>query len=133
MKFSKNIKLIILSVFFSFTFINTAQAAIKDSKNKTYLNLELGASFSMDAQMDVPNGQSNATHDGGFWDSAQQGYDSDLGMSENYGIGFGYKFDPLVSLELNYNYRPSFSYSKYQTPESSSTLGPRTRYFNLEN
>lgn len=109
-----------------------AASSYSDPERKTYLGFELGTSFSMDSNLDVPDGSANAAPGGGMWDAAPQGYGGDVGNSQNVGIGFGYNATPLVSVELNYNSRPSFSYAQYQTP-SPSSIGPRTRYFDLEN
>ncbi len=138
MKLSKRLSWLLVLLFeticgSAFLVSGSVASSIDDPARKTYLNFELGASFSMDANMKVPDGTANAAFGGGYWDSAPaEGYDSDLGSSEEYGIGFGYNINPTVSLELNYNNRPSFSYSKFQNPLPSD-IGPRIRYFDVSN
>ncbi len=102
-------------------------AELDTATNPAYLNLQLGYSFSLPAQMDV---SSSPAIGGGFWDPSPQGYDSRVGSTAIYGLGFGYYVNPLISLELNYTDRPNYSYSKFQSQTSSTSA--KTRDFDLE-
>lgn len=71
-----------------------------------------------------------------FWDPANEGYNARLRESELYTAGLGYRFTPLLGGSLEVNHRPSYRYSKFQTPGLGATPGPlgtKTRKFRLSN
>lgn len=103
--------------------------ACVDDKLPVFLILGTGAAFSNNANISANNS---------VWDTAEQGYNARLGNSEFYTAGIGVSFTPLVAASLEATRRPSFSYSKYQTPPDSASstpgfLGDKTRYFDLAN
>lgn len=86
-----------------------------------------GYAFSMDAGIKNP--------DPNFWDFSNEGYDSDLGGSPFFFIGFGKTFCGSWSLDLTYSYYNTFHYQKYQTGSSGTegfTGAARTRFFDLD-
>lgn len=118
-----------------FCCLNSASAiqdkSIGSTVDKSYLGFELGYSLSMNGNLDVSeekNGQS-----GFLWDHAPEGWNHRLDNTFIYGAFFGYNFSRLISLELAYNYRPSFKYAKFQTAPPGSSIGDRVRHFDLEN
>jgi len=99
--------------------------------SQPYIGFEVGYSSSLPVGMSVdeaPNSMSKFV-----WDPPLQGWNSDLGNSAIYGIDLGYNFTRLFALELAYNYRPSYQYSKYQTVPTSKAIGSRIRYFDFNN
>lgn len=70
-----------------------------------------------------------------FWDVSPQGYDGNVGKTAIYSAAFGYNYSPLISGDIEYIYRPSYSYSKFQTSTASGTVGfngDKTRHFDLQ-
>jgi hypothetical protein len=66
------------------------------------------------------------------WAFALNGYRDDLGISPMYGLGFGYQFIKAFRSDITIEYRPTYSYRRFQiTP--LSPLGNRTRKFRLSN
>lgn len=98
---------------------------------RPYLGVEFGYSYSLQANMSVdeaPNTMSKFV-----WDHPLQGWNSNLGSTAIYGVNFGYNFARPLSLELAYNYRPTYKYEKYQTVPTSHAIGDRIRYFDMRN
>lgn len=89
-----------------------------------YIALSAGGSYSLETSI-------NASPI--FWDPSPEGYNSDLGHSEVLGASIGYVFNPLFRFELGADHRDSFQYKKYQSTPTSTTWGPRNRYFDLSN
>jgi len=93
---------------------------------KNYLKFSSGGSFSYTSQIYA---------DPIYWDASPQGYDGKLGKSALYGIAGGRHFSPLWSGDIEFIYRPSFNYAKYQTSTAYNTIffnGDKNRYFNFE-
>lgn len=68
------------------------------------------------------------------WDPSPQGYNNNLDNSALYSAAFGYNFSKLISADIEYVYRPSFKYSKYQTSTAVDTanfVGNKIREFDL--
>lgn len=108
-----------------------ANSQLTDTSNhKLYFGIEGGYSSSLSSNLDVNETQSTPTH--GVWDHPLEGWNTKMGSQLEYGLAVGYNVCDLVSLELLYNNRPSFNYVKGQTVPNSS-LGDRTRYFDLAN
>ncbi len=101
-----------------------AMAAQHEPRN-FYIGVQGGASFSMDADMDVPVGSDTDTQ----WDPSPEGYNNNLGASELLGATLGYRITPLVSAEIEVTHRNSFQYEKNQ----SLAATPKTRHFDLQN
>ncbi len=100
----------------------------KLKEKKTYLKLELGASFSTTARVSAPLT---------FWDGATQGYDSDFGTRPLFAAALGYDIVPALTAELSLSYRPHYTYTKFQTPpdtndSSPGFIGTKTRRFNID-
>ncbi len=91
-----------------------------------YVNVGSGGSYSL---------TSDIYADPVFWDAAPQGYNAALGSTALYSVALGYQVSPLLSADVEYIYRPKYSYSRYQTPpkrDASFFVGNVTRNFNLE-
>jgi len=91
-----------------------------------YIQLGSGGSYSMKANI-----YANPVD----WDAAPQGYNAPIGSSALYSAAFGYRLSPLFSSDIEYVYRPSFSYARYQTPPKKNAIlfvGDVTRHFSLE-
>ncbi len=93
--------------------------------------LNAGTGYSWSNKADV---EANQT----FWDPASQGYNADLSGSEFYSAGFGFLIDKFLSLGVNVTRRPSYKYSKFQTPPPGSAqptgfIGTKTRKFDFAN
>lgn len=86
-----------------------------------------GYSFSQNADISVQS----------VWDPAIQGYNATLGNSMLYTAGMGYRFTPLFDVDVEITRRPSYSYSKFQTPVAGATspgpIGINTRKFDFDN
>lgn len=70
-----------------------------------------------------------------YWDASPQGYNETVGNAAIYSAAFGYNYSQLISADIEYIYRPSYSYSKFQTSTSNTTSyynGAKTRYFDLQ-
>jgi len=104
--------------------------SLASNVHKIYLGIEGGYSLSTLANLSVNEGPNSAS--GFVWDPPGNGWDSRLGNTFEYGIVLGYNCTEALSLELAYNNRPSFYYEKAQILTSSS-IGNRTRYFDLQN
>jgi opacity protein-like surface antigen len=89
-----------------------------------YIALSAGGSYSLETSI-------NASPI--FWDPSPEGYNSDLGNSEVLGASIGYVINPLFRFELGADHRDSFKYKKYQSTPTSTSWGPRNRYFDLSN
>jgi len=91
-----------------------------------YIKLGSGGSYSMNA---------NIVADPAFWDASPQGYNGKVGHTAFYSAAFGYNYTPLISGDIQYIYRPSYSYSKFQTSTALGTVdfnGDKTRHFDLQ-
>ncbi len=89
-----------------------------------YIALSAGSSYSTKASISA-----SPT----FWDPTPEGYNGNVGQSEVLGAGIGYVINPLLRFEVGADHRNSFEYSKYQSTPTSTTWGPRYRYFDLSN
>jgi len=87
-----------------------------------YIGVEFGGSWTMNANIHAPRP---------FWDTAINGYNSDLGASAIYGLVFGYHFVDFFRADIHYQYRPSYSYEKKQ--ENTGEVSDKIRNFDLEN
>lgn len=97
----------------------------KSHDQTAYITIGSGGSYSMKANI-----YANPT----YWDAAPQGYDASMGATALYSAAFGYRFSKLVSADVEYIYRPSYSYSRYQSPSAPNAIffvGDVTRHFNL--
>ena len=95
-------------------------------RGSAYIKIGSGGSFSNTSHLEI---------DPLYWDESPQGYNSTLGDSALFSLAFGYNFSPLVSVDVDYTYRPSFTYSKFQTSSAAGTInfnGTKTRYFDLQ-
>tara|TARA_R110002126_G_scaffold175960_1_gene324559 strand:+ start:11964 stop:12758 length:795 start_codon:yes stop_codon:yes gene_type:complete len=91
-----------------------------------YVKLGSGGSYSMKAGIS-PDHQT--------WDTSPQGYNADVGNTALYSAAFGYHISSLLSGDIQYIYRPSYNYEKYQTSSAAGTAnfsGNKTRYFDLQ-
>lgn len=91
-----------------------------------YIKLGSGGSYSMNA---------NVYADPVYWDASPQGYNGNVGNTAIYSAAFGYNYSQLISGDIEYIYRPSYSYSKFQTSTATRTInfnGDKTRHFNLQ-
>lgn len=91
-----------------------------------YIKIGAGGSSSMNI---------NVSADPLYWDAAPQGYNNDFRSSALYSAAAGYHFSPLISLDVEFIYRPTFSYQQFQTSMAAGTfgfLGTKTRYFQFE-
>jgi opacity protein-like surface antigen len=91
-----------------------------------YIKLGSGGSYSMNADIFA---------DPAFWDASPQGYNGNIGHTAIYSAALGYNYSPLISGDIEYIYRPSYSYSKYQTSTATGTVdfnGDKTRRFDLQ-
>ncbi len=98
-------------------------------KPTSYVKLGSGGSYSMNTHINANNASSV------FWDATPEGYNSSLGKTALYSAAFGYNYSPLISADMEFIYRPSYSYSKFQTSTDQGTVNPlgnKTRRFNLE-
>ena len=89
-----------------------------------YIALTAGGSYSTDASISASPV---------FWDPTPEGYNNNVGQSEVLGAGIGYVINPLLRFELGADHRNSFQYQKYQSTPTSTTWGPRNRYFDVSN
>ena len=115
---------ILLSYMISSSLFAGSMGKTADLKN--YLKFSTGGSFSY---------TSNIYADPIYWDASPQGYDSNLGNSALYGIAGGRHFSPLLNGDIEFIYRPSFNYAKYQTSTAVNTIlfnGNKNRYFNFQ-
>lgn len=90
-----------------------------------YVKLGSGGSYSMNTGL-KPNLL--------IWDASPQGYNADVGHTALYSAAFGYQISPLISGDVQYIYRPSYDYQRFQTSSSTDTVsfeGNKTRYFDL--
>jgi len=90
-----------------------------------YVKLGAGGSYSMNANIEASPV---------YWDASPQGYNGKIGDTALYSAAFGYNYLPWLSGDIEFIYRPSYSYSKFQTSTASGTSnfnGDKTRYFNL--
>ena len=98
-----------------------------ENKQSAYLKLGVGGSSSMQADMNVVTP---------IWDPSPEGYNHNVGSTALYSAAAGYHFSPLISLDFEYIYRPSFTYAKYQTSLATGVAGfagtEKIRYFNLQ-
>lgn len=97
-----------------------------ESSPQNYLKFSSGGSFSY---------TSHIYADPIYWDASPQGYNGKLGHSALYGVAGGRHFNPLWSGDIEFIYRPSFHYKKYQTSTAYNTIffnGEKNRYFNFE-
>lgn len=95
-------------------------------KQSAYIKLGSGGSYSMNTEVFANTA---------FWDASPQGYGGNVGNTIVYSAAFGYNYSPLISGDIEYIYRPSYSYSKFQTSTASTTPnfnGNKTRYFDLQ-
>jgi opacity protein-like surface antigen len=95
-------------------------------KQSAYIKLGSGGSYSMN---------SNISPNSAYWDVSPQGYDGNIGSTAIYSAAFGYNYSKLISADIEYIYRPSYTYSKYQTSTNASSVnfsGNKTRYFDLQ-
>ncbi len=69
----------------------------------------------------------------GFWDPADQGYDSTLGNASFFTLGFGYRFWKMLDVDFNYNFYNTFHYEKRQTSPFGQSGEIRMRFFDLDN
>jgi len=95
-------------------------------KPTSYVKLGSGGSYSMNTDINASSV---------FWDSTPEGYNNNLGKTALYSAAFGYNYSPLISADMEFIYRPAYSYTKFQTSTDQSTtnpLGNKTRRFNLE-
>ena len=92
-----------------------------------FILLGAGGSYSDDADISVNLKQ---------WDPAKQGYSDDVGGTVLYTVGLGYQIMPLFALDVEVTERPSFGYTRYQTPTANSSTpgfaGIKTRKFDLD-
>jgi opacity protein-like surface antigen len=103
-----------------------AMGPVDSFKPSAYVKLGSGGSYSMDARIFA---------DPAFWDASPQGYNGTVNNTALYSAAFGYNYSPLISTDIEYIYRPSYSYSKFQTSTASTTpgfIGDTTRHFNLQ-
>lgn len=99
---------------------------VKATVNPWYVLLGTGYAWSRDAGIDNPSFPQ--------WDSAVQGYDSDLGNSAFTSFGVGKQFWNYFNFDATYTYYANdFDYQKYQTNTDSTQIVNRTRYFELTN
>ena len=82
-------------------------------KQSMYIKLGSGGSYSMN---------SNISPSAVYWDNSQQGYNGNIGSTALYSAAVGYNFSPLFSGDIEYIYRPSYTYSKYQTSTYTNVL-----------
>ena len=90
-----------------------------------YIKLGTGGSYSTNADISA---------DPVYWDVSPQGYGGNVGETAIYSAAFGYNYSPLISGDVEYTYRPSYSYSKFQMSTATGTLnfnGDKTRHFDL--
>ncbi len=114
-------------VLFTCASLNAVAGAMgeKDHVQTAYITIGSGGSYSMKSHI-----YANPT----YWDAAPQGYDASMGATALYSAAFGYRFSKLVSADVEYIYRPSYSYSRYQSPPERDAIffvGDVTRHFNL--
>ncbi len=105
-----------------------APVQTQKAKNPYYAFVGSGYAWSLKAGIHNP--------DPGYWDAAQEGYNSDLGDSPFFTIGLGKQLWRILHLDLSYTYYQTFHYQKQQTGTSSTpgfTGARRTRYFDLDN
>ena len=70
-----------------------------------------------------------------YWDASPQGDNGTVGNTAIYSAAFGYNYSKLIIGDIEYIYRPSYSYSKCQTLTANNTInfnGYKTRHFNLQ-
>jgi opacity protein-like surface antigen len=91
---------------------------------KMYIALTAGGSYSTEASISASPV---------FWDPTPEGYNNNIGQSELLGASIGYVITPLYRVEIGVDHRNSFEYEKYQSTPTSTTWGPRTRYFSMSN
>ena len=95
-------------------------------KQSAYIKLGSGGSYSMNT---------NISANPVDWDASPQGYNGNIGHTAIYSSAFGYNYSSLISGDIEYIYRPSYSYSKFQTSTAAGTInfaGNKTRYFDLQ-
>ena len=56
-----------------------------------------------------------------YWDASPQGHNGTVGNAAIYSAAFGYNYLQLISADIEYIYRPSYSYSKFQTSTANTT------------
>lgn len=97
------------------------------SESRFYLKLDSGVSFARELKVTAPLG---------FWDTSQQGYNDKIGNRPILGLGVGYEFSKLLSLDLTLSFRPQYKYRKFQIPIPGTAapgfLGTKTREFDLD-
>ncbi len=69
----------------------------------------------------------------GFWGAAKEGYDSTLGGSSFFTLGFGYRFFKVFDVDFNYSFYDTFHYEKKQTSSAGQSGEVRMRCFDLDN
>ena len=124
----KRISLLASVILTSTTAFSGTMGTLDTSVNNqsAYIKLGSGGSYSRNA---------NIYADPDYWDVATQGYGGNVGNTAIYSAAFGYNFSPLISADIEYIYRPSYFYSKFQTSAAILTQdfnGTKTRYFNLQ-
>jgi opacity protein-like surface antigen len=125
MKKFKNVALGVSFLISNIAFAGT-MGAEEIFKQSAYVKLGSGGSYSMDA---------NIYADPTYWDASPQGYNANVGKTALYSAAFGYNYSSLLSGDIEYIYRPSYSYSKFQTSTASNTTGfnaDKTRHFDLQ-
>lgn len=134
MNIKKQLIFVVANVFLLYSFIIRAEANKPYSdfgERKIYFSVESGYGWSLLPGLEVNENPNSIS--GFVWDHPTNGWDSKLGNTFNYGFAIGYNLSELTSLELVYNRRPSFQYDKAQIVPTSSAIGNRNRYFDLQN
>ena len=122
----KKIMLVIAAVG-STTALAGTMGPVEDVFKQTgYIKLGSGGSYSMNANTKV-----SAT----YWDASPQGYNGTVGSTAIYSAAFGYNYSPMLSGDVEFIYRPAYSFSKFQTSTAVGTInfnGDKTRNFDLQ-
>jgi opacity protein-like surface antigen len=99
----------------------------EDAPEKKWYGLfGTGYAYSMKANID---------HPGGIWDPATEGYDSNLGGSPFFTLGFGRAFLDYLRFDTTYTFYQGFHYQKHQSGEGNTpgfTGVNRIRFFDLD-
>ena len=106
--------------------LNVFAGEMGEQLHKKYIKFSSGGSFSFNSSIYA---------DPIYWDASPQGYQGTLGGSALYGIAAGAYASPLWSGDIEFIYRPSFHYTKYQTSTAVDTIffnGDKNRFFNLQ-
>ena len=106
--------------------LNVFAGDMGEKLHKKYIKFSSGGSFSFNSSIYA---------DPIYWDASPQGYQGTLGGSALYGIAAGAYVSPLWSGDIEFIYRPSFHYTKYQTSTAVDTIffnGDKNRFFNFQ-